>query len=413
MRSILILIVSAIVFGGVSPASSQLRTGPGSVARGEQVLSKSGCLKCHSRGGTGGTSAPDLAIPSRSADTPSEFAASLWNHMPSMLAEFDRSRTPAPDLKPDDVSDLFAYFYATLYFSPRGSAARGAGLFQERQCASCHSEILDTRPRNSFIDTWMDLKDPSMWAERMWNHATEMDSAMANRGIQWPKLSEQDVVDLVTFLSTRGGSLPEEYAFTIGEPEMGQSVFEKSCEACHSLGRREKSKVDLLSKGGPSSVTGYIAAMWNHAPAMRRRAGSTPKLAAGEMPDLIAYLFSQRYFFEPGEPDRGKKIYEEKGCATCHQARRNETGAPDLSKSVEAYSPITLTAAAWRHGSSMMQVMKKQGVSWPEFKGREMADMIAYLNSRLIIRVAPLRGSAETDIENSRPSNAPGVGLIR
>jgi cytochrome c2 len=225
----------------------------------------------------------------------------------------------------------------------------------------------------------------------MWNHATEMDTATSNRGIRWPVLTDQDVVDLVLFLSTRAGTQPEAYSFTIGEPELGRSVFEESCSNCHSLGQREKSKVDLLSRPGPSSVTGYIAAMWNHVPAMRRQNGSTPKLKAGQMPDLIAFLFAQRYFFEPGDPARGKKVYEGKNCAICHQAQRNATGAPDLTKSVETFSPVILTAAAWRHGTSMIRTMKQQGLDWPEFKGREMADLIAYLNSTRIVRIASVK----------------------
>jgi len=35
-----------------------------------------------------------------------------------------------------------------------------------------------------------------------------------------------------------------------------------------------------------------------------------------------------------------------------------------------------------------MKTMKQQGLVWPEFKGREMADLIAFMNSRLIIQVA-------------------------
>jgi cytochrome c len=389
--SLLFILAAATLLALRSAASAgtgQLTASPGSVVRGERVLSTNGCLNCHALNGKGGTRAPDLAIPSKTAATPALFATSLWNHAPAMLAEFERSNTPAPALKPTDAADLFTYFYATLYFSPRGNAARGAAVFSEKQCSSCHSEILDTQSRKSFVETWMDLKDPSIWAERMWNHASEMDSATSNRGIRWPVLSDEDVVDLVTFLSTRAGTQPEAHSFTIGEPELGQAVFEESCASCHSLGRREPSKVDLLSRRGPSSVTGYIAAMWNHVPAMRKKTGSTPKLKAGQMPDLIAYLFAQRYFFEAGDPGRGKKIFETRTCATCHQDRRNVTGAPDLSKSVETFSPIILTAAAWQHGSSMIKAMKQQGLDWPEFKGREMADLIAYLNSIRIVRVA-------------------------
>lgn len=237
----------------------------------------------------------------------------------------------------------------------------------------------------------MDLRDPSVWAERMWNHATEMDSAMKNRGIRWPKFSDQEVVDLVTFLGTRAGTQPEAYELSVGDPELGRAVFEHSCTTCHTLGQREKSKVDLLSRKGPASVTGYIAAMWNHAPEMKARGGATVKLSSGQMSDLVAFLFSQRYFFAPGDSEKGKKVYENKNCALCHELQRAQSGAPDLTKTMEAYSPIVLTSAAWRHGSTMIQAMKRQGIAWPEFHGNDMADLIAFLNSRLIIRVAQPR----------------------
>ena len=106
------------------------------------------------------------------------------------------------------------------------------------------------------------------------------------------------------------------------------------------------------------------------------------------MPDLIAFLFSQRYFLERGNAARGRRTYEEKSCAKCHESRSPETGAPDLSQATEVYSPITLTSAVWRHGPSMMDRMKRQKIEWPEFEGSEMADLIAYLNSKLVLRLA-------------------------
>jgi cytochrome c len=212
---LLAVIVSMALLGGASAGTTQLTTGPGSVVRGERVLTANGCLDCHALNGKGGTRAPDLATPSKTAGTPALFASSLWNHTPVMLAELAASNRQPPDLKPTDAADLFSYFYATLYFSPRGSAARGGNVFVEKQCATCHSEVLDTRLRTSLKETWMDLKDPSVWAERMWNHATEMDTATSNRGIRWPTLSDQDVVDLVMFLSTRAGTDSEAYPRSI------------------------------------------------------------------------------------------------------------------------------------------------------------------------------------------------------
>jgi mono/diheme cytochrome c family protein len=135
--------VFATLFGAASPALTQLQTLPGSVVRGEQILTANGCVKCHSINGKGGTRGPDLAVPSKTASTPALFATSLWNHMPSMISEIEAAKTSVPPLRPNDAADLFAYFYSTLYFSPRGNATRGGDLFVEKQCSNCHSEILN------------------------------------------------------------------------------------------------------------------------------------------------------------------------------------------------------------------------------------------------------------------------------
>ena len=106
------------------------------------------------------------------------------------------------------------------------------------------------------------------------------------------------------------------------------------------------------------------------------------------MSNLVAYLFAQRYFYEDGDVARGARIFEAKNCATCHERQRAQTDAPDLKMATERYSPITISASLWRHGPAMLETMQKQKVLWPEFSGPEMSDLIAYLNSRLILRVA-------------------------
>jgi cytochrome c2 len=180
----------------------------------------------------------------------------------------------------------------------------------------------------------------------MWNHAAEMDTAISMRGISWPRLDEQDVVDLLMFLTRMAEGDDQSPAFSLGEPELGRTVFERTCESCHSMGEASASKVDLLARPAPSSMTGYVAAMWNHAPEMRRRGGGMSRLEEGDMADLIAFLFLQRYFLDRGDVSRGRRVFEDKGCAACHEERPRETGAPDLAQAPEVYSPITLTAAA-------------------------------------------------------------------
>jgi cytochrome c2 len=112
-----------------------------------------------------------------------------------------------------------------------------------------------------------------------------------------------------------------------------------------------------------------------------------PVLKPGDMSNLVAYLFAQRYFDEEGDPERGARVFESKRCVVCHELNRQETHAPDLALATERFSPVTLGAAVWAHGPAMLEKMQKQNIDWPTFKGSEMPDLIAFLNKRLVIRI--------------------------
>src|SRR5581483_1581455 len=106
-------------------------------------------------------------------------------------------------------------------------------------------------------------------------------------------------------------------------PEQGRLVFERSCESCHSFGPGAGKKIDLLARQAPKSVAGYIAEMWNHARTMGAQSGQHPaKLEPDEMSNLVAFLFSQSYFFQRGDSARGRRVFEEKNCAGCHEDRK-------------------------------------------------------------------------------------------
>ena len=51
------------------------------------------------------------------------------------------------------------------------------------------------------------------------------------------------------------------------------------------------------------------------------------------MADLIAYLFSTRYFDEPGDPERGKTIFVKKQCNLCHAKGAKEMRSIRLERS--------------------------------------------------------------------------------
>jgi len=371
-------------------ASAQVKVVPGSAARGEQLLTDKGCVNCHSLNGAGGRLAPDLARTPPHAEAPESLASAMWNHATEMWIDPASGVHWNTQMTSADAADLFAYLYSVLYFSLPGDASRGKRVFEGKGCADCHKDVPTAGAAGRAMSTWATVNDPIMWAERMWNHSSEMKNAIVRKGFQWPTLSSQDVADLMIYLRSLPVLRAKSSSFRMGEPEQGRLVFERSCESCHSFGPALGKRIDLLSRQTPRTVTGYIAVMWNHTPQMRGQSTAPlPPLGPGEMPDLIAFLFSQSYFFERGDSGRGRGVFESKGCAGCHEQRRKEINAPDLTQAFEVYSPITLIAAVWRHGPNMFQTMRRDRMTWPQFHESEMADLIAYLNSRLIVRVAP------------------------
>ena len=93
----------------------------------------------------------------------------------------------------------------------------------------------------------------------------------------------------------------------------GQVFFEKGCVQCHSvLGEGGKTAPELDKTPSARMTSAQIAGvMWNHAPRMweemEGEGVAIPRITEKEMADLFAFLYSIRYFDEPGDPSRGKE----------------------------------------------------------------------------------------------------------
>ena len=368
----LFLLLGFAVFGFSLPQEQQ--DVPGSAARGAALFEEKGCVRCHLFSGRGGSSAPDLAQRSERAYTPALLASLMWNHAPAMWEAMRSAGVQPPSLSSSEAADLFAHFYSLFYFSIPGDAARGKSIFEQKNCVTCHSPGKPGPP----LSTWLRVKDPIAWAERMWNHSGGMAAEMDRLGIDWPQLSTQNMVDLLLYIRNNPAARSQSAVFAPGDPLRGRATFERNCASCHSFGERASTKVDLMDRPGPRNLTDYVTAMWNHAPRMRRLAGSAfPDLASGEMNDLVAYMFAQRYFYERGDTARGERVYQRKNCVGCH-----DRGGPDLTRAEAPYSAVTIVSALWRHGPAMLDRMRRQQIAWPQFAGSEMTNLIAYLNSR-------------------------------
>lgn len=166
----------------------------------------------------------------------------------------------------------------------------------------------------------------------------------------------------------------------------GWDVYvKKGCGKCHSLrGFGGKVGPDLGRSAGLRSFFEIGAAMWNHLPRMgarMREAGvDRPTLTPRELSDLIAFLFTAKYYDEQGDPKAGEKLFAAKGCVQCHEVGgAGGRVGPRLDPLKRANSPVLVAAAMWNHGPQMAETMKAGGIPRPAFTDKEMVDLIAYV----------------------------------
>jgi mono/diheme cytochrome c family protein len=344
---------------------------PGDARQGEQVFKSQRCVECHSVNGVGGKSAPDLGKRTARNYTPAIMASLMWNHAPKMWSAMSDQAVTRPQLTSEQAADLFAFFYASRYFERPGDAGRGRQAFQAKGCAGCHalSGVAGSGPKA--VASWKSLNDPILLAQEMWNHAALMKEALGKKQIAWPRLTSQELTDMLVYLQNLPETRGRQTEFAPASAETGKMLFDlKGCKNCHT------GKQSLENRFANRTVVDFAVAMWNHAPKMAQPA---PELRAEEMRRIAGYLWSIQLFDSPGNAARGKSVYQAKNCATCHEDA--SSGAPKIVVRDGVSSPLKMVHELWRHGPAMLEVMKKKNIAWPQFAGHEMADLIAYLNS--------------------------------
>lgn len=270
---------------------------PGDATVGARLFSQKGCETCHSLGGKGGSVGPHLDKYSRYA-SPLFLTASLWDRGRRMAQAMEQRNIPRPTFEGTDIADLLAYIRSAgggteRVYMPPGKPKTGEALFTKKHCVECHS----VRGHGGTVgpDLGLVLKGSLMRiAGAMWNHGPKMWTKMAERGIEVPALSTEEMSDLISYL----------YYFQFidapGDARRGLTVYrEKRCGACHSLrGVGEKVGPDLATVEKLDTPLEIITGMWNHAATMQEvMVGANvawPVLGGGEMADLIAYLLQAR-----------------------------------------------------------------------------------------------------------------------
>ena len=359
---------------------------PGDAKHGMKIFFSKGCGRCHSVLGEGGRSAPDLARAPGGNLSAAELLAGMWNHAPAMWEKMRVEGVNPPKFDSAEMADLFAFIYSVRSLDEPGDAERGRQLLSEKKCVECHAVAGKGGRVGPDLKKWAQYRNPVSWVQTMWNHAPAMQSAMAGRGLRWPELHDNDVPDLIAYIRKAAPPPGARVYLRPADPAAGRRTFqEKGCVSCHAIrGSGGKAAPDLGSRSLPRTLGQFAGLMWNHAPAMwmsmRAQAIPRPQLSDKEMADLIAYLFSERYFEVAGNPERGRQMFEEKGCSNCHRLGGGSGVGPDLGKWRGQASSIPLAAALWNHGPVMLQSMREQQVTWPRFKPGEIVDIMEFIN---------------------------------
>jgi mono/diheme cytochrome c family protein len=214
-----------------------------------------------------------------------------------------------------------------------------------------------------------------------------MSVSVEDAGLQWPELTPEEAVELTSFLYFI------EYLGQPGVPANGRALYRsKGCAACHGgtdqRGDRGPDLTDLRRFASPI----YIAqAIWNHGPEMldtMRAAGMRrPTFAEGDLADLSAFLRQamaagpqERVLVAPGNPNRGRDLFAEKGCAGCHgTGGSGGAGGPDLTEAELHRSAEAIAGMMWNHAPKMREAIRARGLVWPTLSTEELADLVAFL----------------------------------
>ena len=170
------------------------------------------------------------------------------------------------------------------------------------------------------------------------------------------------------------------------DPAKGSRLFvSKGCVRCHALqGEGGKIGPDFGRVDLGNTQLDMAAKLWNHIPSMNvgmeRARMIKPNMTGQEFTEISAYLYFLKFFDEPGDATRGRSIFNEKGCSSCHSlSGKGREGEPGLDQFPQNISPVFLTQSIWNHGPVMIAHMVKVGMKWPEFKGTEMMDLLEYI----------------------------------
>ena len=171
-----------------------------------------------------------------------------------------------------------------------GDPARGRGLFADKGCARCHHP----RGQPGLGPALEELRRPQGALElagRLWNHAPAMFALLKQEEREWPRISAQEMADLMAYLQGNPARDP------VPDLSQGQVLLvRKGCLKCHQLrGEGGTVGIDLTKYHGRyASPIAWATTIWNHSPQMAAHSARLgllyPRFSGEEMGNLVGFL---------------------------------------------------------------------------------------------------------------------------
>ncbi len=199
----------------------------------------------------------------------------------------------------------------------------------------------------------------------------------------------------------------------IMDPEQGRKIFiKKGCVSCHSIngaGGDVGPALDAKTKDRVMNPFTFAAKMWNHAPGMiaaqEEAFGEQLHFTGEELGDIIAFIQDDDAQSDFGKlairktedkeapkirlvmpimsPERGQKIFVNKGCVACHSVNGvggEDAPAMDVHTKEKLVNPFAFSAKMWDHASGMIAAQKDELGEQLNFTGSELADITAFIH---------------------------------
>ncbi len=201
--------------------------------------------------------------------------------------------------------------------------------------------------------------------------------------------------------------------FPILNPERGRNIFiKKGCVKCHSIngvGGKIGPPLDAPAKKRVMNPFSFAANMWNHAPGMiaaqKKKLGGQLHFTGEELGNIIAFIqddYAQsdfgklvprkrtnkgapeiRLIMPIMSPERGKKVFVNKGCVTCHSFNGiggDDAPAMDDHTKEKLVNPFSFAAKMWDHAPGMIAAQEDELGGQLHFTGKELADITAFIH---------------------------------